>query len=160
MAFGFAVDDYTQATIGLYGYVLELDISIYLPDIMKFVQATNVDTDVDDPNESPEGSLAALQALANDSDCPDLAWYYSGDVLYILFNEATYPYADGDARFAYSGLQRGDKLGSLSDAIEIPAYALDLFVLFIKQNIYKDVGHTSRRILHLIEKEKVRIEGL
>lgn len=125
---GHAVTVYGQFTVGTYGYVLVVDLTkIYAKEI-EFVQLEIAGL-AEDP-VSVATDLSTLMAYPNDVNCPDVAFSYESDLLYLFLKESYAPYAS-NTRFTLFGKRYAKPITSLTDNLDIRESELELFTNYV-----------------------------
>ena len=128
MAFGNKVTELTQIAIGTTGYVVRIDTTSLIAYSITGVQAQASASDTPEPVTS-EVSLNVLMSYLNDTDGPDLAFYYGYGEVYIYFNTTTFPYVD-TTRFILIGKRNPLKATSGTDKLDIADKDLELFMAY------------------------------
>ena len=113
MSFGNKVTDFLQASVGLYGYTLKIDVRTLLFNKVGSVQAQKNPNDTFAPVES-EVNMNVIQGYLNDVNSPRLAFnfgdgqctiFFKGDGSNIPTWTAATSYAIGDVVKSVAGLQ-------------------------------------------------------
>jgi len=132
MAFGLDVSDYSASQqTGTYGKTIKVDISSYLTYSIDFVQASD-GTNTGKPVKTGV-DLSILQGYLEDVNCPDLAFNYGSEILTIFFKTGTL-----QARFAFGGKRKVQKLTADTDLLDVPNQRLELVGLFAKEYAWLD----------------------
>jgi hypothetical protein len=134
MAFGNLITDGTQAVVGTYGYIVTFDLT--LQDIRNITQvqlqknATTLSPAIVD--------LSTFEELSNyceDSDCPDIAFCQTGNIVNIFLKTTTYPY-DATVRIAFWFQRNAQNVSATTDYLDIPVESRTLFRALVLENVY------------------------
>ena len=129
MAFGNAVTDVSQTSIGTYGYTVRIDTTTILAYRIKFVQAQDESgTELGTPSDDSV-ILKTLQTYLEQSSCPDIAFNYAHGVCTVFFKTTVWPYAD-NTRFALFGQRNALAMIETDDKADFPDSEMELFIAY------------------------------
>ena len=84
--FGTPVTDYTQYGKGQFGYILKINLTAHLFELIESIQAQISEFSTPEP-VIEEVDIATLYSYLNDEGCPDLAFNWNNGVCSIFFKE-------------------------------------------------------------------------
>jgi hypothetical protein len=123
--FGKAITDYVQFSIGLYGYIVSMDLADLNAKVVTGIQAAQGSSVSPVINE--EKTIAEINELVNDITCPNLAYCISSDILYLFVKTSAYPY-NATTKFVVYGKRYAKPLSSLDDSLDIKETEVELFI--------------------------------
>ena len=149
--YGNRVTEKDKFTDGMYGYTVAIDLTALNARSIVSVAASDAGLAFD-PVVTPI-DLITLQGYINDPDCPDLAYSLGSDILTILFNHSTLPYAS-TTQYTVTGYRSALPIASVTDNLDIKNRYLELFVLLSIQKAAVLLNRTlpaelKQRILEL-----------
>lgn len=86
MAFGTPIDDYTQYAIGLFGYVIKIDLTAHLFEYVESIVAEYAAGQIKTP-VTTEVEISTLYGYCDDIDCPDYAFNWNNGILSVFFKD-------------------------------------------------------------------------
>lgn len=134
--FGLAVTHFNKFLENSTGYVLAISTSVFPVYEIKSVMAINSDGLITEVNTSV--NLDELNKIFMEGN-QKLAYFFSGDVIYIYFRKNEYSYT-ADTKFIITGIRSVLPVKDLEDKIDIPENYLDLFVNYVMKYIYLTKG--------------------
>jgi hypothetical protein len=135
MAFGNAVTEFSQVAVGAYGYTIRVDASTLRPHKIANIQIQASPTSTSAPVTN-EVSANVLSGYLENSDCPDVAFNFSGSEVLIFLKTAIYPYIS-TTRLAFGGLRNAQETTADTDYIDVPARDIDYLCALCMARAYK-----------------------
>lgn len=129
---GFLTSNYEKFTDGTYGYTFRIDVSNLNVRKLTYVLCRN-----DNTEEFEEITLASLKDIMNyptNADCPDAAYCFTSDLLYIFFKESAFPFLTTE--FYFLGYRNPVTIRTLNDNIDLSPADLELFIYLTLKKAY------------------------
>lgn len=86
MAFGTPIDDYTQYAIGIFGYVIKIDLTQHLFEQVESIVAEYAAGQIKTP-VTAEVEISTLYGYCDDIGCPDYAFNWNNGILSVFFKD-------------------------------------------------------------------------
>ena len=135
--FGNPVTDGTQSAIGTNGYVASFDLTNHEPQRVFQVQAQK-----DGVLSTPITSVVALDVLfayPEASSPPNLAFAQNGNVVFVFFKTATYPFT-ADSRITFWFYRNAKNVSGTGSKLDIPQESKELCKAMILEKLYNILG--------------------
>ena len=139
MAFGNAITDGVQVSIGQYGYIVSFDLSANLIKQMIQLQMQNTVGPVLSVVSSEDVGNNALNGYPSDVSCPDFAFAQDGSTVKIFCKTATYPYTAA-SRVAMWLYRSWIDLATLAATSDVKADKERIYGLIVLREMYLGLG--------------------